>query len=265
VGSCPPARTYNPRPRPTPARTAGSDDPTSGSGGRGGGKADDVTSDCPVDLDPDKILEAIEGGGNCYTASGIAESCAFGSSLDVQFVAAATDVCAAGFDALPSGLRLIYDDLVERCGAKYASEMGTLYRSAAAFCQLEVTTLFAALYPASEMPEPVVAYTAPECPFDLSDADAITSAIADAGSCQASSETAERCMWGSSIDLGFTSEASAACTTHELSAEDQATRDRLYAACEDRNTEGGTLGRSIVAYCALHVDVIFDSPYSPVE
>src|SRR5690606_34527187 len=70
-----------------------------------GGKADDGHTQeiarCPIEREAgaEEILAAIEGGGSCYVAAGIAEACAWGSSIDVQFVAAATEVCSSGFDA----------------------------------------------------------------------------------------------------------------------------------------------------------------------
>src|SRR5436190_17242213 len=79
-----------------------------GGTGGGGGKGDDATETggCPVtESDADKIIAAIEGGGSCYTAAGIAESCAWGSSIDVQFVSAATDVCSTGFATMPAAAK----------------------------------------------------------------------------------------------------------------------------------------------------------------
>ena len=242
-------------------------DEQGGGGAGGGGKADDSESSCPVDgFDADKILEAIEGGANCYTAAGIAESCAFGSSLDVQFVASATDVCSAGFSAMPAGIRQTYDALMSRCWEKYENQEGTLYRSAAAYCTLEVTRLAATLYPHESTAEPKVAYTE-ECPVDATDADKIQSAIEAAGYCGLAADIAGSCAWGSGIDLQFTAAASEKCTAGiELSDADEALRDSLYTACSDHFAdEGGSLGRSMVSFCALQVNVMFESLYSPVE
>lgn len=238
-----------------------------GTGGGGGGKADDTTSSCPVAGNADKILAAIEGGGNCRTASGIAEACAYGSSLDVQFVAAATDVCSTGFDAMPTAMRATYDSLVSRCGDKFASESGTLYRSMAAFCTLEVTHLFAMLFPEADAAEPVVPFE-PECPVDLSDEEKIEEAIRKAPYCALAADVADRCAWLSSIDVQFTAAASETCTSglDAMTAADKATRDGLYARCGESFSEfSGTLGTAMTAHCSLQVDVVFDSLYSPVE
>jgi len=237
-------------------------------GGGVGGKGDDATeSSCPEGLDDaDKILAAIEGGGNCYVASGIAESCAYGSSLDVQFVAAATDVCGSGFDVMPADVRAIYESLLDRCGAKFAEEEGTLYRSATAFCQLEITHLMATLYPEADASEPTVQWSA-SCPVESGDATQVEEAISAAPYCGLAADTAEACAWGSGIDGSFISAASEVCNAAaEMTAEDAATRDRLFDLCGERFAdEGGSLGRSMVGYCGLQVTVIFDSLYSPVE
>jgi hypothetical protein len=239
-------------------------DDQGGPGGGGGGKADDGESSCPVDGDADKILEAIEGGGNCYTAAGIAESCAYGSSLDVQFVAAATEVCSAGFGAMDAGTRQTYDYLVQRCWEKYENQEGTLYRAMAAHCTLEVTRLAATLFPASSTPEPRVAYTE-ECPVDGSNAEAISAAIERSTYCGQAADIAESCAFGSSIDVQFTASASEKCTV-EMNDADELLRDSLYRGCAQRFAdEGGTLGRSMVAFCSLQVNVMFEALYSDVE
>jgi len=241
----------------TPADEAG------GTGGPGG-KADDTTSSCPVDGGADAIIAAIEGGGSCYTAAGIAEACAFGSSIDVQFVSAATEVCARGFGAMSAEARADHDALIERCSAKFADAEGTLYRSMTMFCQLEVTHLFSTLYPAAESTEPVVAYSE-TCPVADSDAEAIEAAIAGAEYCGQAADIAEACAWGSSIDVQFVAAASATCAP-TLTEDDVLLRDRLHAGCAAAFAdEGGTLGRSMVAYCGLQVAVVLDSLYAPVE
>jgi hypothetical protein len=236
-----------------------------GSGG-GGGKADGESS-CPVEGDAEKVLDAIERGGNCYTAVKIAESCAWGSSIDVQFVSAATDVCARGFSAMSADAKTDYKTLVERCGGKYANEPGTLYRSMAAFCQLEVTSFFNTLYPEPETSQPAVPYTA-TCPAPESDPEKIQQAIAGAASCSQAADVAEACAWGSSIDVQFVATASETCagSLSAMTAADKALRDKLGNACVTAlSEEGGTLGQSMIAFCQLHVDVVFDALYAPVE
>lgn len=227
--------------------------------GNGHGKADGESS-CPIaDYDADKIMAAIEGGGSCYVAAGIAESCAFGSSLDVQFVAAASTLCERGFDAMTAGDKAAYQSLLDKCSAKYADQQGTLYRSMNAYCALEITQLFTDLYPEPEYSEPAVAFSE-SCPVP-SDPEKIESAIASASSCSSAADIASACAWGSSIDTQFAGAASELCAgeTGELSTADAALHDQLIASCNALYTEGsGTLQLSVAAMCRLRVDVVFN-------
>jgi hypothetical protein len=235
--------------------------------GNGHGKADGDSS-CPVtDYDADKIIAAIEGGGSCYVAAGIAESCAYGSSLDVQFVAAATELCQRGFDAMTDADTEAYETLLGHCAAKYRDTEGTLYRSMNAYCDLEVTQLFNDLFPEPEYGEPAVPYSE-SCPVVESDPDNIEHAISNASSCSSAASIAGACAWGSSIDTQFAGAASELCSgeTGELSAADAALHDQLVESCNALYTEGsGTLQLSVAAMCRMHVDVVFNMLASEVE
>lgn len=244
-------------------------DELGGSGGGGGGKADaDEVSACPVDGDADQILAAISNGGSCYTAAGIAEACAWGASIDVQFVSAAAEVCERGFGAMPASDQATYAELLERCVVKYADDdLGTLYQSMMMFCQLEVTKLYNQLYPEPETSEPAVPYTA-SCPVDGADAAAIEAAIAAAPSCGLAADVAEACAWGSSIDVQFSAIASEACSGSfaDMTEADAALHGSLIEACTALYAdEEGTLYRAMTAHCQLQVDVVFDAILSPVE
>ena len=235
--------------------------------GPGRGKADGGSS-CPIaDYDADRISAAIEGAGSCYTAAGIAESCAFGSSLDVSFVASATAICERGFGAMTATHKRAYDTLLGKCSAKFENESGTLYRSMNAFCDLEVTHLFNNLYPEPEYGEDAVAYTE-DCPVAGSDPDKIEGAIRQAASCSSAANIAGACAWGSSIDTQFAAAASDLCSgeTGELSTADAALHDQLIESCNALYTEGsGTLQLSVAAMCRVQVDVVFNSLAAEVE
>jgi hypothetical protein len=223
----------------------------------GGGKADDGWGSCPVS-GADEIIDAIAQAGNCYTAAELAEACAFGAGIDVQFVGEATAVCDRGFSAMTAVDKARYDGLLARCTQKYASESGSMYRSATAFCQLEVTRLFAELFPELEAGEPVVPFVK-QCPINEGSPDQIVAAIERADSCWTASNLAEACAWGSLVDLQFTSAASQACSTSPLDADDLALRDELARACAARYDEEGTMYRSMAAYCVLQVAVVLDA------
>jgi hypothetical protein len=243
-----------------------SDGPAPSSGG-GGGKGDDPTaSSCPVDADPSTIIDAIAGGGSCYVAAGIAEACAFGSTIDTQFVAAATQVCSRGFSAMTGAARADHDALLARCGAKYENEEGTLYRAAEAFCTLEVTRLFDIYFPEPERSDPVVPFSE-TClvPGGDSDVEKALAAIEASHYCGHAADIATTCAWGSSIDTQLAGAAAATCQAPETTS-DVALRDRLLALCSTTLAdEEGTLGVSIRAHCALQVAVVLDSVLSPVD
>jgi len=236
--------------------------------GNGHGKADGDSS-CPVaDYDADKIMAAIEGGGSCYVASGIAESCAFGSGLDVQFVSAATDICQSGFGSMTTADKALYEKMLGKCAAKYRDFDGSLYRSMNAYCALEITQLFTDFYPEPEYGEAMVAFEGESCPVVESDPDKIEHAITSASSCSSAAAIAGACAWGSSIDTQFAGAASELCSgeTGALSTADAALHDQLIEKCNALYTEGsGTLQLSVAAMCRMRVDVVFNSLAAEVE
>jgi hypothetical protein len=238
-----------------------------GPAGTRGGKADGETS-CPVDAsDADAILDAIDNAGSCYVASGIAETCAWGSSLDVQFVSSATALCERGFDAMTTAAKAQYEQLLGECAAKYKDIDGTLYRSMNAYCDLEVTKLFDDLYPEPETTDAKVAFEE-TCPVDASDPDKIQSAIDKATSCGNAADIASACAWGSSIDTQFAQGAIDKCAAEigTLSAADQKLHDAVVAACDALYTEGsGTLQLAVAAMCRVQAEVVFDTIATPVE
>ncbi|MFH1130241.1 MAG: hypothetical protein V1754_02835, partial [Pseudomonadota bacterium] len=101
--------------------------------------------------DSEAILSAIANAANCSSAAGIAEACAWGSSIDVSFAGEAEEICQKGLDKLTpdenenTKLREIYTYLEHRCFDLYADQKGTMYRSMLAFCRLGISEFFNSL------------------------------------------------------------------------------------------------------------------------
>ena len=114
-------------------------------------------SDCPVtDFDEKymtNVIDAVEKATSCYEAADIAESCAMGSSMDVAITQPAIKICAADFSTeLGKNANDLnaYNKLQDRCEQKYRNMQGTMYRSAAAFCTLDINRLYSLLYTVAE-------------------------------------------------------------------------------------------------------------------
>ncbi len=85
-----------------------------------------------------EVVKAIDSQKTCYEASQIATSCAYGSTLDLGIIEAASRVCTQNIESWPLFHKWIQTNLKKSCLNKYKKESGTMYRSAEAFCQLEV-------------------------------------------------------------------------------------------------------------------------------
>jgi hypothetical protein len=83
-------------------------------------------------------------GKSCYEAKTIAEKCALAASGDAVTAGNASTICQKKF-AKNDGDKALYTKLAKRCADKYAKSQGTLYISAAAFCQLDAAALLADL------------------------------------------------------------------------------------------------------------------------
>jgi hypothetical protein len=221
--------------------------------------------------DADKIGEALEGAQTCYDAANIAERCAFGSSMDVGFVAQATAVCTKGFGNMTGEDATAYKRLLDACAKKFEDAEGTLYRSMAAFCMLEVTKTFTEFYPEVGEGDEVVATTSPKpCPAAIeSDPEAIEKAITEAQYCYKATEIAESCAYGSSIDAAFVGAATEVCEhgfSGQMSAKDKSLYESLLGRCGAKyENEQGTMYRSMTAFCGLQVTEMFESIYAEVE
>ncbi len=107
-------------------------------------------SACPVkatggDL-VERIAAAIGKSKTCDQAAKIAESCAFGDSKDLHIAAPADEFCRKTIKDLKPEDKTMWEALSQKCSDKYDTHQGTMYRSFAAFCRLNVTKLFAELY-----------------------------------------------------------------------------------------------------------------------
>ena len=110
-----------------------------------------IATNCPFTYQSselsDKIIEAIRSSQNCEKASELAESCSFGSSLDVDICEAAERKCGLNFwKKLSQDDKKIYNGLQRKCNIKYSKMVGTMYISMNAFCKLEIAKLYSQLY-----------------------------------------------------------------------------------------------------------------------
>lgn len=88
--------------------------------------------------DPVVFSKAIEKSETCYEAAALAESCAWGSSLDVQTVSLAYDVCSKELDSYnpDKNILSLLDVMKDTCNQKYMNLEGSMYRSMMSYCHL---------------------------------------------------------------------------------------------------------------------------------
>ena len=102
---------------------------------------------CAVTKHDDKFVDhvvASMSGKACNEAAEIARACALGASGDSVIAGAAVKICKSDFATHQADGEL-FTTLAKRCASKYAKQQGSLYVSAAAFCQLDVATLLSDL------------------------------------------------------------------------------------------------------------------------
>ncbi|PIP95599.1 MAG: hypothetical protein COW00_00465 [Bdellovibrio sp. CG12_big_fil_rev_8_21_14_0_65_39_13] len=100
--------------------------------------------ECPSSAE--EVQTQIEQQTECYFAAQIARECAWGSSIDVQFVAAAAEKCMDFQPKMNRSDKRMYKSLMNKCAKKYENEEGTLYRSMHAHCTLNVMELMHNLF-----------------------------------------------------------------------------------------------------------------------
>ena len=97
-------------------------------------------------MDAEKIINRIEASATCAEAAGVAESCGWGSSIDVHFAGSAIAVCEKDFQRISRADRQAYGRLNGQCEKKYEKEEGTMYRSFAAYCRLSVAKTYSSAF-----------------------------------------------------------------------------------------------------------------------
>jgi hypothetical protein len=99
--------------------------------------------ECPV-TGADATTETLSAAPTCREAAALYGKCTWGSSIDVQFAAIVVEKCRGEFLAkLTSQRRVAYQRQHEKCTRKYRNRDGTLYRSLAASCTVNVADDFA--------------------------------------------------------------------------------------------------------------------------
>lgn len=90
---------------------------------------------CPTTAE--NIATMISLASSCYEASSIANQCAYGSSADLQIVAAAKDICVKEAGPLSKADQSLLTRMSKRCVQAYKGQQGTMYMSMMAFCELK--------------------------------------------------------------------------------------------------------------------------------
>ncbi len=93
-------------------------------------------AECSLPTNLDAMSAAIRKAQSCVAAARLAEDCAFGASGDVSLQGAVIAVCERDFLPHFTGADArTYRHALKNCRRKYASKQGTMYLSAAAFCE----------------------------------------------------------------------------------------------------------------------------------
>lgn len=90
-------------------------------------------------MDPDGIIKQIEAASYCEEAASIAESCGFGSSLDVSIAGTAEQKCEKETAKLGKSDKKLKEMMSARCGKICNPQKdGTLCQSTLAYCRMNV-------------------------------------------------------------------------------------------------------------------------------
>ena len=99
--------------------------------------------DCPAAGEKTKF-SLIESAQTCQEAARLFALCAVGASLDGRLALSVEKVCERSFLAqLPAKEREAYRAAIDACNAPYATKRGTIYRSVAAHCRVDIMAAFA--------------------------------------------------------------------------------------------------------------------------
>lgn len=96
-------------------------------------------ADCPVQGTEQK-LKTIASAAGCKEAVDLFKLCAIGSSSDARLAVPVLAICEKHFlSKLTAERRKAYAAAIEKCNAQYAKRQGTMYRSMAASCRVNMT------------------------------------------------------------------------------------------------------------------------------
>ncbi len=99
--------------------------------------------DCPA-AGRETKFELIANAPSCQEAARLFKLCAVGASLDGELALRVSEVCEKSFlTGLPGKEREAYEAAIDACNAPYAGKRGTMYRSVAAHCRVDVMARFA--------------------------------------------------------------------------------------------------------------------------
>ena len=100
-------------------------------------------AECPA-ASSDAVLSALRNARSCRGAAQTYRACTRVTTQDVPFAEAVVGKCESGFVArLTPKQRASYQRQIRQCERKYARETGTMYRSFAASCRVNVALRFA--------------------------------------------------------------------------------------------------------------------------
>ncbi len=103
-----------------------------------------LAAECPVEAQRAPTLRAIKAAPGCAESLRIMQSCAWGSSQDVEFAEVVVKRCEKEFPAdMSAAKRAAYARDKANCRRKYANEHGTMYVSFTAHCMAEAAAKYA--------------------------------------------------------------------------------------------------------------------------
>lgn len=103
-----------------------------------------LAAECPVEAQRAPTLRAIRAAPGCAESLRIMQSCAWGSSQDVEFAEVVVKRCEKEFPAdMSAAKRAAYARDKANCRRKYANEHGTMYVSFTAHCMAEAAAKYA--------------------------------------------------------------------------------------------------------------------------
>ncbi len=108
-------------------------------------------AECTVQFSSDRYLNKVKDiilkSTSCEEGAHIAEACALGASGDLQTVPVAIEKCEIDFmTKLSTSDKVAYHNLQSKCFEKYETLNGSMYKSMAIFCSLQVSRLYSELY-----------------------------------------------------------------------------------------------------------------------